>query len=211
MIGESGNLCGVEHEESGWADIPRASSSVLNSRHSLRHRKIGYLDSEPPCGGAAQHPVSMSSECQIPLKPSDRTAVAGKVRKPPSPYPMTSPRRQIIVSMIGDAGLPEGDPRLDLAFETGRCLIDTGFAVMTGGTGGVMDAAQRGGRSYREDGPAILKREPVQLGLDNTRTAGRACEQDVMRDDSGDIAAISKSMTSRSSGSAQRTCYFVAT
>ena len=124
---------------------------------------------------------------------------------------MTSPRRQIIDSVIRDACLPEGDPRLDLVFETGRGLVDSGFAVMTGGMGDVLDAAQRGGRTYCEGGPAILKREPVQLGLDNTRTAGRACEQDVMRDDSGDIAAISKSMTSRSSGSAQRTCYFVAT
>ncbi|TNF22584.1 MAG: acyl-CoA synthetase [Rhodobacteraceae bacterium] len=60
---------------------------------------------------------------------------------------MTSPTRQIIVSVIGDANLPERDPRRDLAYETGRCLVDAGFAVMTGGMGGVMDAALHGGRS----------------------------------------------------------------
>ncbi|GAW35003.1 hypothetical protein RA2_02061 [Roseovarius sp. A-2] len=60
---------------------------------------------------------------------------------------MTQDTRRMIVSVIGDTRLREGDARRQLAFETGKCLVDAGFAVMTGGMGGVMDAALQGARS----------------------------------------------------------------
>ncbi|WP_394403388.1 hypothetical protein [Sulfitobacter sp. 1A15299] len=51
-----------------------------------------------------------------------------------------------------------------------------------------LDAAQHGGRIYREGGPAILQRDADQLDIDIIRTAERACERDIMLDDSDDIA-----------------------
>ena len=60
---------------------------------------------------------------------------------------MTDPSRRLTVSVIGNARLSEGDPRLQLARATGRILVDSGFCVVTGGMGGVMHAALEGGRS----------------------------------------------------------------
>ena len=59
---------------------------------------------------------------------------------------MSNEKRQPIVSVIGDARLAEDDERLALARRTGRLLVDHGFCVLTGGMGGVMDAALQGGR-----------------------------------------------------------------
>lgn len=59
---------------------------------------------------------------------------------------MTGATKRPIVSVVGDASLTEADPRLALAHRTGRLLVDHGFGVMTGGMGGVMDAALRGAR-----------------------------------------------------------------
>ena len=60
---------------------------------------------------------------------------------------MTDPSRRPTVSVIGNAQLSDGDPRLLLARKTGKILVDYGFAVVTGGMGGVMHAALEGGRS----------------------------------------------------------------
>jgi uncharacterized protein (TIGR00725 family) len=49
--------------------------------------------------------------------------------------------------VIGDANVTPGSPKILLAEETGRLLIDAGFRVLTGGLGGVMEAACRGARS----------------------------------------------------------------
>lgn len=51
-----------------------------------------------------------------------------------------------VVSVIGDAYLDNADPRDQLARRTGRLLVDNGYVVMTGGMGGVMNAALEGGR-----------------------------------------------------------------
>ncbi|MGH1454565.1 MAG: hypothetical protein ACRBBV_15475 [Paracoccaceae bacterium] len=59
---------------------------------------------------------------------------------------MTVSQQRHIVSVIGNARLPKGDRRLALAHETGRLLVDHGYAVMTGGMGGVMNAALEGAR-----------------------------------------------------------------
>ncbi len=48
------------------------------------------------------------------------------------------------VTVFGSARFKEGDPYYDLAHDIGRRLGEEGFAVMTGGGPGVMEAANRG-------------------------------------------------------------------
>ena len=59
---------------------------------------------------------------------------------------MNDLQRRSIVSVIGDANLADNDERLALAQRTGQLLVDHGYCVMTGGMGGVMDAAMSGAR-----------------------------------------------------------------
>ena len=47
-------------------------------------------------------------------------------------------------TVFGSARIREGDPLYEAARETGRLLADAGFAVITGGGPGVMEAANRG-------------------------------------------------------------------
>lgn len=55
--------------------------------------------------------------------------------------------RRRLVAVIGDANVTPGSPKDLLAEEIGRLLVDAGFRVLTGGLGGVMEAACRGARS----------------------------------------------------------------
>ena len=48
------------------------------------------------------------------------------------------------VSIFGSARIPPGDPRYELARDVGRRLGERGFAVITGGGPGLMEAANRG-------------------------------------------------------------------
>lgn len=48
------------------------------------------------------------------------------------------------VTVFGSARFKEGEPYYDLAREVGRRIGEAGFAVMTGGGPGVMEAANRG-------------------------------------------------------------------
>jgi uncharacterized protein (TIGR00730 family) len=50
------------------------------------------------------------------------------------------------VSIFGSARVVEGSPVYDDAVRVGRCFADEGFAVVTGGGPGVMEAANRGAR-----------------------------------------------------------------
>jgi uncharacterized protein (TIGR00730 family) len=50
------------------------------------------------------------------------------------------------VSIFGSARVREGTPVYDAAREVGRCFAAAGFAVVTGGGPGVMEAANRGAR-----------------------------------------------------------------
>ncbi|MFP4170745.1 MAG: TIGR00725 family protein [Methanomassiliicoccales archaeon] len=52
--------------------------------------------------------------------------------------------RRRMVSVIGDSGLDESDPRYSIARELGRSLIDQGYRVVTGGLGGCMEGVCRG-------------------------------------------------------------------
>ncbi len=58
-----------------------------------------------------------------------------------------SPSRRRLVAVIGDARVEPGSRKDVLAEEVGRLLVDAGFRVLTGGMGGVMEAASRGARS----------------------------------------------------------------
>ncbi|MFA7248416.1 MAG: TIGR00730 family Rossman fold protein [Dehalococcoidia bacterium] len=57
------------------------------------------------------------------------------------------------VTVFGSARVPEGHPHYELARSVGAGLARAGFAVMTGGGPGVMEAANRGAREA--GGPSI--------------------------------------------------------
>jgi hypothetical protein len=50
------------------------------------------------------------------------------------------------ITIFGSARIPESDPIYAAARETGRLLGEAGFAVITGGGPGIMEAANRGAR-----------------------------------------------------------------
>ncbi|MGB0591200.1 MAG: TIGR00725 family protein [Myxococcota bacterium] len=56
------------------------------------------------------------------------------------------PGRRRVIAVVGDAVLPEGDVRREHAYALGRGIVDQGWVVVTGGRGGVMEAAGRGAR-----------------------------------------------------------------
>ena len=61
--------------------------------------------------------------------------------------------RRKTVAVIGDASAQKGDAKYELAFRTGKLLVDAGYRVESGGLGGVMKAVCEGARSsesYRE-------------------------------------------------------------
>lgn len=58
---------------------------------------------------------------------------------------MTGSCRKII-AVIGDAKVPSGSEKYELARELGCRLIDEGYRVMTGGIAGVMEGVSKGAR-----------------------------------------------------------------
>jgi hypothetical protein len=67
------------------------------------------------------------------------------MNEPQSSTPV--PARRPLIAVIGDATLDSGSPKERLAEDIGRALVDAGYRVLTGGLGGVMEAACRGARS----------------------------------------------------------------
>lgn len=59
---------------------------------------------------------------------------------------MTASTLRRSVAVIGDRGVSPGSPKYELAREVGALLCEHGFRVVTGGLGGVMEAASRGAR-----------------------------------------------------------------
>jgi len=57
--------------------------------------------------------------------------------------------RSVVVAVVGNSRLEEGDPFDGVAFALGRGIVDAGWTLVTGGLGGVMAAASRGGRESR--------------------------------------------------------------
>ena len=53
-------------------------------------------------------------------------------------------QRRRLIAVVGNARLADDDPRYQLARDVGRLLVDGGARVLTGGLGGVMEAASRG-------------------------------------------------------------------
>lgn len=60
---------------------------------------------------------------------------------------MKSPARRPMVAVIGNAKLDPADPKLALAREVGRLLVESGCRVVTGGLGGIMAAAMQGAKT----------------------------------------------------------------
>ena len=64
-----------------------------------------------------------------------------------------------IVAIIGDAKIEKDGLKYQLAFNTGKALIDAGYRIQSGGLGGVMEAAFKGAHSsknYREGDTVAL-------------------------------------------------------
>ena len=59
--------------------------------------------------------------------------------------PVSHGRKRIAV--VGDAGVKPGSERYRLAEALGRGIVDAGYLLVTGGLGGVMEAACKGGRA----------------------------------------------------------------
>lgn len=58
-----------------------------------------------------------------------------------------------VVAVVGDAFVEKGSPKYELAFLTGKMLVDEGYRVQSGGLTGVMEAVCEGAHSssrYRE-------------------------------------------------------------
>lgn len=55
---------------------------------------------------------------------------------------MEKPRQ--LVAVFGSADASEGDPLYELARRVGTLLVESGYGVLTGGYGGVMEGASRG-------------------------------------------------------------------
>ncbi|MEC7751248.1 MAG: acyl-CoA synthetase [Myxococcota bacterium] len=53
-------------------------------------------------------------------------------------------KRRPLLAVIGDASVAEDDPRYVAARALGRLAVDANFRLVTGGCGGVMEAASRG-------------------------------------------------------------------
>ncbi|MDP6943905.1 MAG: TIGR00725 family protein [Myxococcota bacterium] len=54
--------------------------------------------------------------------------------------------RRTTIAVVGDATIAPGDPRAETAWALGRGIVDQGWVLITGGHGGVMEAAGRGAR-----------------------------------------------------------------
>jgi len=63
---------------------------------------------------------------------------------------------QKMIAVIGDANLSEDSEKYILAEKLGSCLIDNGFQLITGGLGGVMEAASRGGTKSSNHRPGDI-------------------------------------------------------
>jgi uncharacterized protein (TIGR00725 family) len=94
--------------------------------------------------------------------------------------------RRPTIAVIGDAGVKPGSPVYDAARVLGALAVDNGYRIVTGGLGGVMEAACRGAHessAYREgDTIGILPHDDpnhanpwvdiaIATGMNHTRNA----------------------------------------
>lgn len=64
--------------------------------------------------------------------------------------------RPYVVAVVGDGGAAEGSLAWRLAEELGEALVTAGHRLVTGGLGGVMEAACRGARRSPAHGPGSV-------------------------------------------------------
>jgi uncharacterized protein (TIGR00725 family) len=64
--------------------------------------------------------------------------------------------RPPLVAVVGDGALPRGSPLDALAERVGTLLVDAGCRVLTGGLGGIMEAASRGAARSPAHGPGSV-------------------------------------------------------
>lgn len=62
---------------------------------------------------------------------------------------MNDPTRKFLVAVIGDAGVPNDHKSYALGRSIGEALVTDGYRVLTGGMGGVMEAACQGARESK--------------------------------------------------------------
>lgn len=74
--------------------------------------------------------------------------------------------RKKIVAVVGDAKIEKDSLKYNIAFETGKALIDNGYRVQTGGLGGVMEAVCAGAKSSpnHKDGDIIALVPSFDIG-----------------------------------------------
>jgi uncharacterized protein (TIGR00725 family) len=65
-------------------------------------------------------------------------------------------RAPAIIAVVGDGTVAEGSPVYRLAERLGEALVDAGFRVLTGGLGGIMEAASRGAARSAAHGPGSV-------------------------------------------------------
>lgn len=65
--------------------------------------------------------------------------------------------RRKIIAIVGNNKIGENSIAYQMAFETGKMLIDNGFRVQSGGLGGIMEAAFKGAHASKnyKDGDTI--------------------------------------------------------
>lgn len=72
------------------------------------------------------------------------------------------------ISVFGSARTPEGSPEYDAGVRIGSALVDAGFAVITGGGPGAMEAANRGAREANGISSASASSSPSSRGSTST-------------------------------------------
>ncbi|MGW1180087.1 LOG family protein [Streptomyces drozdowiczii] len=69
------------------------------------------------------------------------------------------------ISVFGSARTPAGSPEYEAGVRIGRALVDAGFAVITGGGPGAMEAANRGAREAKGVSVGLGIELPFESGL----------------------------------------------